>query len=312
MPPRIITLTLNPALDIACSAKRVVHTHKIHTRDDHLDPGGGGINVARVLRELGGDTLAVMMAGGVTGALIQEMLDEASVPHQNIPINGYTRICFNVFETSTKLEYRFVQEGPDVTDADWHRMLDVLETISCDWLIASGSLEHGMPEDIYARVACAAKRRGQRFVLDTSGPALRAALGSGIEMIKPSLGELESLAGRTLMQPHEQEAEAMALVRAGAARLVAVTLGEDGAFVASAEGVIRLAALPCEVRSAVGAGDSFTAAMTLALASYKPLADALAWGVAAGTAAVVCAGTARIRKVDVEMQYQRLTEAVPA
>lgn len=312
MPPRIITLTLNPALDIACTARRVVHTHKIHTRDDHLDPGGGGINVARVLNELGGDTLAVMMAGGVTGALIEEFLNEARVPHQNIPIRGYTRICFNVFETSSKLEYRFVQEGPDVTDADWHRMLDVLETIPCDWLIASGSLEHGMPEEIYARVASAAKRRGQRFVLDTSGPALRAALGSGIEMIKPSLGELEALAGRTLMQPHEQEAEALALVRAGAARLVAVTLGEDGAFVASAEGVIRLAAMPCEVRSAVGAGDSFTAAMTLALASDKKLADALAWGVAAGTAAVVCAGTARIRKVDVEMQYQRLTEAAPA
>jgi 6-phosphofructokinase 2 len=312
MPPRIVTLTLNPALDIACSARRVVHTHKIHTRDDHLDPGGGGINVARVLHELGGETLAVMMAGGVTGALIEEFLDLADVPNQNIPINGYTRICFNVFETSTKLEYRFVQEGPDVTDADWHRMLDVLETIPCAWLIASGSLEHGMPEDIYARVASAANRRGQRFVLDTSGPALRAALGSGIEMIKPSLGELEALAGRTLMQPHEQEAEALALVRAGAARLVAVTLGEDGAFVASADGVIRLAAMPCEVRSAVGAGDSFTAAMTLALANDRPLADALAWGVAAGTAAVVCAGTARIRKVDVETQYQRLTETVPA
>ena len=107
-----------------------MHTHKIHTRDDHLDPGGGGINVARVLHELGGDTLAVMMAGGVTGALIEEMLDAADVPHRNIPINGYTRICFNVFESSTNLEYRFVQEGPDVTDADWHRMLEVLETIS--------------------------------------------------------------------------------------------------------------------------------------------------------------------------------------
>jgi 6-phosphofructokinase 2 len=309
MPPRLVTLTLNPALDIACSARRVVHTHKIHTRDDHLDPGGGGINVARVLRELGGDTLAVMMAGGVTGALIQEMLDAADVPHRNIPINGYTRICFNVFESSTNLEYRFVQEGPDVTDADWHRMLEVLETISCDWLIASGSLEHGMPMDIYARVALAAGRRGQKFVLDTSGPALRAALGSGIELIKPSLGELEALAGRTLLEPREQEAEAMALVRAGAARLVAVTLGEEGAFVASADGVIRRPALACEIRSAVGAGDSFTAAMTLALANGATLEDALAWGVAAGTAAVACAGTARIRKVDVEMHYQRLIAA---
>jgi 6-phosphofructokinase 2 len=310
MPPRLITLTLNPALDIACTAARVVHTHKVHTRDDHLDPGGGGINVARVLHELGGDTLAVMMGGGVTGELIEEILDETGVPHRNVPINGCTRICFNVFEAATGLEYRFVQEGPDVTDADWHRMLEVLETIPGDWLIASGSLEHGMPEDIYARVARAAHGRGQRFVLDTSGPPLRAALGSGIALLKPSLGELETLVGRSLPDPVAQEAEALALVQAGAAELVAVTLGEEGAVLASRDGVTRLPALPCDVRSAVGAGDSFTAAMTLAMARGAPLVEALRWGVAAGTAAVVCAGTARIRRVDVEMQYRRLVEAV--
>jgi 6-phosphofructokinase 2 len=270
MQPRLITLTLNPAVDIACTALRVVHTHKIHTRDDHLDPGGGGINVARVLHELGGDTLAMIMAGGVTGALIEELLHDAGVPHRTIPIKGRTRICFNVFCSATKLEYRFVQEGPDVTAADWHRMLEMLETVPGDWLIASGSLEHGMPEDIYARVARVAARRGQRFVLDTSGPPLRAALGSGIELMKPSLSELEYLAGRSLPDPAEQEAEAMALVRARAARLVAVTLGEQGALLASEAGVLRLAAMPCEVRSAVGAGDSFTAAMTLALARGAP------------------------------------------
>jgi 6-phosphofructokinase 2 len=312
MPPRLITLTLNPALDIACYADVVQHTHKIRTGGDHIDPGGGGVNVARVIHELGGDTLAVMMAGGITGSLIEEMLDEVGVPRRTIPIRNSSRICFTVLERSTGLEYRFVPPGPDVNEHDWQEMLSVLEATQGDWLIASGSLEHGMPEDIYARVARAALKRGQRFVLDTSGPALRAALGSGIELIKPSLGELELLTGRALPDPKEQEAEALALVRAGAARLVAVTLGEQGAFVASAEGVIRLAALPCDVHSAVGAGDSFTAAMVLALGRGDSLQDALAWGVSAGTAAVVCAGTARVRKVDVEMQYRRLTELVSA
>ena len=104
----------------------------------------------------------------------------------------------------------------------------------------------------------------------------------------------------------------MALVRSGAARMVALTLGEQGALLASADGVLRMAAVPCEVRSAVGAGDSFTAAMTLALSRGAPLREALAWGVAAGAAAVACSGTARIRRVDVEMQYRRLTALVPA
>ena len=173
MSPRIITLTVNPALDIACSTDVVQHTHKIRTGDDHLDPGGGGINVARVLHELGGDTLAVLMAGGVTGALVEELLDEADVPRRTVPIRGRTRICFTVLERSTGLEYRFVPEGPSVTQRDWHAMLHALEEIDGGWIVASGSLEHGMPEDIYAWVARLARRRGQRFVLDTSGPALQ-------------------------------------------------------------------------------------------------------------------------------------------
>lgn len=309
MQPRLVTLTLNPALDIACSAELVEHTHKIRTGDDHLDPGGGGINVARVLHELGGETLAVLMAGGVTGALIEELLDNAGVPRVTVPIHGITRICFTVFERSTGLEYRFVPEGPSVNRHDWHAMLHLLEEIECDWLIASGSLEHGMPEDIYARVARVAHRRGQRVVLDCSGPALGAALGTGLEMIKPSLGELRALVGHELPDDRSQEDAAMALVRQGAARLVAVSLGELGAFVASGDGVIRMAALPCKVLSAVGAGDSFVAAMSLALARGATLRDALRWGVAAGTAAVMCAGTARLRRRDVEHQHQRLAAA---
>ena len=310
MSPRIITLTVNPALDIACSADQVQHTHKIRTGDDHLDPGGGGINVARVLHEMGGETLAVLMAGGVTGALVEELLDEARVPRHTVPIRGRTRICFTVFERGTGLEYRFVPEGPSVTQRDWHAMLNALDTLEGGWIVASGSLERGMPEDIYAWVARAARRRGQRFVLDTSGPALQAALGSGIELIKPSLGELEKLVGHSLPDQREQEAEALALARGGAARFVAVTLGEAGAFVASQDGVIWLEAVPSTVRSAVGAGDSFTAAMTLALARGDSLEEALAWGVAAGTAAVVCAGTARVRKSDVETQYEKLRAVV--
>jgi len=98
MPRPIVTLTLNPAIDLACSAESVNHTHKVRTSGEHIDPGGGGINVARVLHELGAETLAVILAGGVTGALIEELLDEAGVPRKSVRIHGSTRISFTVFD----------------------------------------------------------------------------------------------------------------------------------------------------------------------------------------------------------------------
>jgi 6-phosphofructokinase 2 len=307
MPRPIVTLTLNPAIDLACSAASVVHTHKVRTSGEHIDPGGGGINVARVLHELGAETLAVILAGGVTGALIEELLDDAHVPHRTVRIHGSTRISFTVFDRLATLEYRFVPEGPTAEAHDWLDTLSLLETIDSDWLIASGSLEHGMPDDIYARIGELAQRLGRHFVLDTSGPPLRAALEAGVvDLVKPSLGELESLVGRPLPDPLEQEAEALALVRNGSVRMVAVTLGEYGAFLASAEGVVRLPALEVPFRSAVGAGDSFLAATTLVLARGGTPEEALAYGVAAGAATVACAGTARLRKVDVDAQYRRL------
>lgn len=307
--PRLVTLTLNPALDFATSAQTVRPTHKIRTFGEHLDPGGGGINVARVVHELGGAVQAILLAGGTTGQLVAELLAEAGVPHQVVPTRGRTRISLTVIEQSTGLEYRFVPEGPVLTETEWQAVLDLLETVEGDWLVASGSIPRGVPVDIYARVARIAARRGQRFVLDTSGPALQAALGSGIELLKPSLGELEALLGRPLRDAAAQEAEAAALVRAGAARMVALTLGREGAVLATADGILRLKPEETDVQSAVGAGDSFLGAMALAFARGEAPVQALAWGIAAGSAAISGIGTARLTRADVEARYRAL--AVP-
>ncbi len=305
--PRLVTLTLNPALDLATSAATVRPTHKIRTFGEHLDAGGGGINVARVVHVLGGDVEAILLAGGATGQLVGELLTEQGVAHHLVPTRGRTRISLTVIEQSTALEYRFVPEGPELTETEWRAALDRLETVTGEWLVASGSLPRGVPTDIYAEVARIAARRGMRFVLDTSGPALAAALGSGIALLKPSLGELEALLGRSLVHAEAQDAEAEALVRGGAAEMVALTLGREGAVLATRDGVLRLKAETTPVQSAVGAGDSFLAAMTLALARGATPAEALAWGIAAGTAATGGIGTARLVRADVETRYQLLT-----
>ena len=303
----ILTLTLNPTIDVAAEAERVQPVRKVRTRGETFDPGGGGVNVARVLRELGGETLAVILAGGVSGRFLEELLDEGGVPRRSVPIAGRTRISHTVRDLSTGQEYRFVPEGPAIAAAEWQAALEVLEEERADWIVASGSLPRGVPADFYARAARIAARRGRRFVLDTSGPALPAALGHGVALVKPSRGEFEALVGRPLPTPEAQAEAAAALVRSGAAGLVAVTLGHEGALLAGPDGLLlRLPALEVPAVGAVGAGDSFLAAMVLALARGEGPREAFAWGLAAGAAAVMRPGTAHPRREDVEALRRRI------
>jgi 6-phosphofructokinase 2 len=302
----IVTLTLNPSVDGAAEAEVVRPIHKIRTSDERYDPGGGGINVARVVQELGGTTLAVYLAGGATGGVLDDLLDAAAIPRRRVPIQDHTRISHAIYERSSGQEYRFVPAGPLVQESEWRALLATLEDIDCDYLVASGSLPRGAPEDLYATVADIARRKGVKLVLDTSGSALRAGLKHGVHLLKPSLGELEILLARRLADPAEQEAAVHELVSSGTAKLVAVTLGRDGALLATSGGTLRLAALKVIAKSAVGAGDSFLAAMTLGLAQGRSAKDAFGYGMAAGAAAVLSAGTGLCRQEDVERLYGEL------
>ncbi|MBO1074683.1 1-phosphofructokinase family hexose kinase [Roseomonas marmotae] len=309
MSSRITTLTLNPTIDVASEAAAVHPVRKVRTFNERQDPGGGGVNVSRVVQELGGETLAIILAGGVTGRLLEELLDSAGVPRRSIPIAGRTRISQTVLDRASGQEYRFVPEGPAVSGAEWGAALEAIGEIGEGWLVASGSLPTGVPGDFYARTAVIARERGLHLVVDTSGEALRLALEQGgIELMKPSRGEFESLVGRPLRGDGELEQAATELVRSGRVARLAVTLGGDGAVLATAEGALRLPALDVPVRGAVGAGDSFLAAMTLALSRGATAADAFAWGVAAGAAAVSNAGTAHPSGAEVEALRRRITE----
>ncbi len=301
MPDLIATLTMNPTIDVAAQAQRVRPTHKLRTFAERQDPGGGGVNVASVIHALGGPSLALVLAGGSTGRLLDELLDEAGIRRQTVRIDGRTRISHTVVDASNGNEYRFIAQGPTVREAEWTAILDGVARIDAGWLVASGSLPPGVPEDFYARLGAAARGKGIRFVLDTSGPALRAGLlGGGVELVKSSLTELESVVGRKLHDEAAQEAAASEIVRHGWARLVALTLGEKGAVLASEGGTLRLPALDVVVNGTVGAGDSFLAGMVMALAEGRDAEDAFAWGVAAGAAAVTVPGTAHPERNTVE------------
>lgn len=303
----IVTLTLNPAIDGASEAEKVQPTHKIRTTGDRYDPGGGGINVARVITGLGGPALPVYLAGGATGDVLDELMRERALPFRRVSIAGHTRIAMNVFERSTGQEYRFVPEGPEVTPGEWLECLAVIDGLAPDWLVISGSRPRGLPDDCFVTLVRRARDRGARVVLDSSGPALAATLAAGgLALVKPSIGEFRALTGRALADADEVAEAARAVVDSGRAEIVAVTMGHEGALLASREATFWRAAPSVPVRSATGAGDSFVAGMTLALAEGRPVAHAFLFGMAAGSATVMLPGTDLARAEDVERLHRQL------
>ena len=309
MRPPILTLTVNPALDIACTAASVRPTHKMRTADERYDAGGGGVNVARVLHGLGCPTRALMLTGDVTGRLVEELLDQQSVPWQSVPIQGRTRISYTVHDRADGNEFRFVPEGPQILPAEITALLDILRSTDAEWIVASGSLPPGVPVDFYAQEAAIAAARGQKFVLDTSGEALRAAAaGQGVALLKLSQDELAALTGQDVTTPAAQERCIHDLLARRAAQIIVVSLGADGAVMGSAGGIDRMPALKVEVRSAVGAGDSFLAGMVFALSRGLSPRQALAMATAAGAAAVSNYGTALVHRADMAAFYQQLGE----
>lgn len=303
----IVTLTLNAAIDGSSEAETVRHTRKVRTVNERYDPGGGGINVARVVKRLGGRAHAVYLAGGVTGVVLDDLLDRHGLDRTRLDIADQTRTSLSVHERSSGREYRFVPEGPQVTRDEWEICLKRLADIDCEYLVASGSLPRGVPDDFYLRLRQAI-RPEVRFVVDTSGEALRQVLsGGGVFLVKPSLGEMEQLAGRSLADRGDLLRAAAEVVERGAAEHVAVTLGKDGALLVGKEGALSLPPIPVEAKSAVGAGDSFVAGMTFAFAAGQDRVAAFRQGVAAGTAAVLTPGTDLCHREDVE----RLLETMP-
>src|SRR3984885_9128803 len=181
----IVTLTMNPALDITTDTDQVIHTDKMRCGLPRYDPGGGGINVARIAYVLGESVLALFPAGGHAGNKVTDLVAHAGVPVKPIPVANSTRESFTVDERRSGKQYRFVLPGPRLTDAEQTECLDKLSAAaaSADFVVASGSLPPGVPTDFYQRVAQVCGKAGARLILDTSGAGLRH-ITSGVFLLK--------------------------------------------------------------------------------------------------------------------------------
>jgi 6-phosphofructokinase 2 len=297
--PRILCVQLNPAVDLASEADSVHPTHKIRTRNETAYPGGGSINVARTIRLLGGSPELAFLSGGVVGRWLEELLSPLGLRQQSIRIAGHTRLSHTVLETRTGQEYRFVPPGPEISAHEFDQLSSLVERFDGDYLVLSGSLPPGMPADTYTSLASLAERRGVRVVLDSSGEALaHATANARIHLLKPSFSELEHLAATNLDEVLARRF-CRAMVATGRMDNVAVSMGSHGAFLVSREGEFHAPALRVNVRSAVGAGDSFLAAMVHRLTLGDSIDQAFVWGIAAGAASVMSEGTGLNRADDV-------------
>jgi 6-phosphofructokinase 2 len=308
--PKIVTVTLNPTVDKSCSVEQVVAERKLRCGQPTYDPGGGGINLARAVAELGGDVAAYWPCGGVIGELLRQLLDDEGIEHYPIEIRAMTRENLVVFEQSSEQQFRFGLPGATLTDEELQSFLDVLlaEDPPPEYLVLSGSLPPDVDEHLYSRIANMMPD-SCRVILDTSGRPLQFGLESPLFLIKPNMHELEQLAGRSIEDDTQIRDIARALIDQGRTQVVLTSLGSGGAVLTTADEHEQLRSPTVKIRSKVGAGDSMVAGIVFALSQGKPLADATRYGIAAGAAAVMTEGTELCRRHDTERLYKEMTNS---
>lgn len=310
---RIVTLTMNPALDVTADAERVLPTDKNRCCAERYDAGGGGVNVARFAHALGVNVSALLTAGGPIGTRLVELLDAAGVPNTVVAVRGATRQSFTVNETSTGRQYRFVLPGPALTADEQSGCLDELGTVAAgaDFVVASGSLPPGVPADFYQRVADICRERGARLILDTSGGGLQH-ITSGVFVLKPSVRELRECVAQPLVTGAEQTRAARELIDRGVAEIIVVSLGADGALLVTKERSSHFASVSVPAVSGVGTGDAMVAGMVVGLSRGWDMDAVVRYGIAAATAKLQTPGTSAFEEDDVDRYVRRVGAGTPA
>lgn len=306
---KIITLTLNPALDKTISVEQLVPEKKLRSSFAQVEPGGGGINVSRAMHKLGGSSEAVYLSGGYTGKHFEELLIKEGVVSVALPIKGDTRENFVVVDESANKQYRFGMEGPETTETEWQQALQYISAQpEIAYIVASGSLPPGVPSNVFAQLAVIAKQKNARLIVDTSGAALKDAVDEGLFLIKPNLEELSSLSGKEKLAKDEILAAARSIIQSGGCEVMVVSMGKDGAMLITKDIQLEVKPPNVTVHSTVGAGDSMVGGMLMALSKEWSLEDVLYYGIAAGTAATMNHGTELCKKQDTERLFAKMKE----
>ncbi len=297
---KIVTVTVNPAVDKSTNIDRLIPEQKLRCDTPRFDAGGGGINVSKAIKRLGGKSTAIFTTGGPSGQVLRDLVSQEGIDCEVIQTEQWTRENFIVAETSTNAQYRFGMPGAALSEAETEAILETLRQSKAEYVVASGSLPPQMNVNFYEKVAAISKEIGARLVLDTSGEPLRVACDEGVFLLKPNIGELEALVGAKDLQIDDVDDAARTLIGDGKCEVVIVSMGPKGAILVTKDLCEHVPAPPVQKRSTVGAGDSMVAGMTWALTQGLTYSEMIRWGVACGSAATMNQGTQLFLRADVE------------
>ncbi|MFC7306211.1 1-phosphofructokinase [Streptomyces monticola] len=304
----ILTVTPNPSLDRTYEVPSLDRGEVVRASGDRMDPGGKGVNVSRAVAAAGRATVAVLPLGETPGALVAQLLGEEGIEVAPVPVDGATRSNISVVEpdgTLTKIN----AAGPELSAAEAESLLATVgeRSVGADWIACCGSLPRGLAPSWYAELVARAHAAGARIALDTSGPALLAALRERPDVVKPNAEELAEAVGRPLATVGDAVKAAEELRELGA-RAVLASLGADGQLLVDDAGTHFASARVDAVRSNVGAGDASLAGFLIAGGDGP---GALASAVAHGAAAVQLPGSVMPTPADLDPLAVTVTADVP-
>jgi 1-phosphofructokinase family hexose kinase len=302
----IVTLTINPAIDRIFSVDRLAFEDRSYINSIRESAGGRGINASRVIQSFGADTRAVLISGGDSGKRLEEHLVGCGFATTLVPIQNAIRTNLTITDKHG-LTVNLNEVGPVLAKAEVAKVERAVRECldKASWLLLCGSLPPGVPSCFYGKLIAMARKKKVKTLLHADGAALREGIEQGPTVVTPNQQEAERLLGRTLLT-RTHCLEAAAQIRSMGAEAVVLSLGSRGAIGAFADGMLEAVPPRVDAVCPIGAGDALTAAYTWSSTRKNNAAEALRWGVAAGTASSRLPGMNYATLLQVEEIYSQV------
>lgn len=304
----IATITLNPSVDI-CYYLDEFNWNDVNRCSSYIKTAGGkGINVSKVLKQLGNEVVATGFLGGTTGQFIKKELESRFIMPRFIEIEAETRNCIAILSNGSQTE--ILESGPAISNEESHSFLQLIADLTdfnaIKVISASGSIPQGLGKDYYRKIIEIANSRNVKFVLDTSGDSLKEAIKASPYLIKPNISEIEGLFNAKIASEQELVSKMVELKREYQIQMIVVSLGKNGSIALCGDELYRVTIPEVEVKNPVGSGDALVAGMVSELAKDSTYEEILRVGNTCGVLNAMSAETGSVRMEDFSKIYDAI------